>query len=64
MTTGLIRLIAVLLVMLMGWGGYWFYQNFALVDEKTHVGYQGEARYNSLLAAQRFCIPRRAQQKA
>ena len=54
MTTGLIRLIAVLLVMLMGWGGYWFYQNFALVDEKTHLGYQGEARYNSLLAAKRF----------
>ena len=54
MTTGLNRLIVVLLVILIGWGGYWFYQNFALVDEKTDVGYQGEAHYNSLLAAQRF----------
>lgn len=54
MKKGVIRLITVLLVMLMGLGGYWFYQNFALLPEKTYVGFQGEARYNSLLAAQRF----------
>lgn len=54
MKTGAIRLLAVLLVMLMGLGSYWFYQNFSLLPEKTYVGFQGEARYNSLLAAQRF----------
>lgn len=54
MKTGVIRLVAVLLVILMGLGGYWFYQNFALLPEKTYVGFQGEARYNSLLAAQSF----------
>ncbi len=54
MKTIFTRLVWLLLVILMGWIGYWFYQNFALVAEKTNVGYQGEARYNSLLAAQRF----------
>ena len=54
MKTGVIRLFAGLLVILMGLGGYWFYQNFAFLPEKTYVGYQGEARYNALLAAQRF----------
>ena len=47
-------LIAVLLVVLTGSGGYWFYRNFELVSEKVQVGYQGEARDNPLLAATRF----------
>lgn len=47
-------LVVVLLMTLSGWGGYWFYRNFELVSDKVHVGYQGEARYNSLLAAERF----------
>ena len=64
MKTGLMRLIVVLLVMLTGWGGYWFYQNFARVDEKTNVGYQGEARYNSLLASQRFLNTKTSPAKA
>jgi len=33
---------------------YWFSLNFQIVWEKTYVGYQGEAAYNSLLAAQRL----------
>lgn len=46
--------VAILLTVLIGSGGYWFYQNFALVPEKISIGFQGEARYNSLLAAERF----------
>lgn len=32
----------------------WFAQNFERRNERVRVGYQGEARYNYLLAAQRF----------
>ncbi|MHB1246111.1 MAG: DUF4350 domain-containing protein [Sulfuriferula sp.] len=47
-------LVAVLLAVLTGAGGYWFYRNFELVSDKVQVGYQGEARDNPLLAAARF----------
>jgi len=33
---------------------YWFSSNFRIVWEREYVGYQGEAAYNSLLAAQRL----------
>ncbi|OQW95045.1 MAG: hypothetical protein BWK79_03735 [Beggiatoa sp. IS2] len=33
---------------------YWFLENFERVTETKYVGYQGEARYNPLLAAQRL----------
>lgn len=47
-------LIAILFMLLVTAGGYWFYQNFSRVTESTEVGYQGDARYNPLLAAERF----------
>ncbi|MES2367513.1 MAG: DUF4350 domain-containing protein [Pseudomonadota bacterium] len=47
-------LIAVLLAVLTGAAGYWFYRNFELVSDKVQIGYQGEARDNPLLAASRF----------
>jgi hypothetical protein len=42
------------LTVLMAWGGYWFYQNFSLVDQTVRIGFQGEALTNPLLAAERF----------
>ncbi len=38
------------------WIGFWSYNNFQWVNEKIHIGYQGEAKTNSLLAAQRLII--------
>ncbi|MES2000487.1 MAG: DUF4350 domain-containing protein [Pseudomonadota bacterium] len=47
-------LLAALLAALTGCGAYWFYQNFSLVSDTTRIGFQGEARDNPLLAAERF----------
>ena len=38
------------------WAGFWFYNNFKWVDEKVDIGYQGEAKTNSFLAAQRLIV--------
>jgi hypothetical protein len=43
-----------LLTALLALGGYWFYQNFSLVDKTVHIGFQGDALTNPLLAAERF----------
>lgn len=47
-------LITALLAILIGVSTYWFYQNFSLLAETTEIGFQGDARYNPLLVAQRF----------
>lgn len=33
---------------------YWFYNNFNYISETVEIGYQGEARKNPVLAAERF----------
>lgn len=47
-------LVSGLVVILLLLVAYWFVVNFRIVWEKKYVGYQGEAAYNSLLAAQRL----------
>lgn len=47
-------LIVALLLALAGAIGYWFYSNFEKVRKDTEVGFLGAARYNPLLAAQRY----------
>lgn len=47
-------LTTVAVVLLLLAGGIWFYLNFERVTEREEVGYQGEARRNPLLAAQRL----------
>jgi hypothetical protein len=48
------RLATLGLLMLMLALGAWFYFNFESASVRKHVGYQGEARRNSLLAATRL----------
>ncbi len=47
-------LIIALLLALASAIGYWFYSNFERVSKETEVGFLGPARYNPLLAAQRY----------
>lgn len=47
-------LIALLTAALAALGGVYFYQNFEKVPRRHYVGFQGEARSNAWLAAQRF----------
>jgi hypothetical protein len=48
------RLAAFAFAVLVAAGAAWFYFNFERVTEREHVGYQGEARENPLLAATRL----------
>ncbi|ALG68970.1 DUF4350 domain-containing protein [Beggiatoa leptomitoformis] len=43
----------IVIVSLVVWGA-WFLTNYQLVLKQREIGFQGEARYNDLLAAQRF----------
>jgi len=47
-------LIGVLVALICGVCGWWFYNNFAYVDKELRRGYRGEARANQLLAAEFF----------
>jgi len=47
-------LIIALLLTIAGAIGYWFYSNFEKEHKETEVGFLGAARYNPLLAAQRY----------
>ncbi|MGH8681278.1 MAG: hypothetical protein ACREVP_07215, partial [Burkholderiales bacterium] len=44
---------AILAALVLG-GAWWFFTNFERVPEKQWIGYQGEARRNSFLAAERL----------
>lgn len=54
MKRGALFLIGGLLAIVLAGGGVWFYNNFSLVSESVNTGFKGEARFNSLLAAERF----------
>ncbi len=47
-------LATVLLAALIFGGAWWFFTNFERVPERQWIGYQGEARRNSFLAAERL----------
>lgn len=47
-------LLAILVALLIAAGVYWFQTHFEKVKKEIEVGYQGEARNNHLLAAQRY----------
>lgn len=47
-------LVTLLAAVLIGYGVYWFFDNFELVEQERYVGLQGEAARNPLLAAERF----------
>ncbi|MGH8616258.1 MAG: DUF4350 domain-containing protein [Burkholderiales bacterium] len=47
------RLISAVLCVLLAWAAYWFATRFARVTEREHVGFQGEALEDPLLAAGR-----------
>jgi len=50
-----ITILALILVLVLtGFGTYWFYQNFSLVEEEVDSGPSPKARENVLLAAERF----------
>jgi hypothetical protein len=46
--------VSLLATVLMGYGVYWFFENFERVEQERYVGMRGEAARNPLLAAQRF----------
>lgn len=48
--------IVLLLAMSAAAGAAWFYSNFEQVTERIHTGYQGEARLNPWLAAERLIV--------
>ena len=50
------HLIAAVLVLAVGAGGYWLYDGFERVPAKEWVGASGEARLNPFLAAGRFAV--------
>ena len=50
------RMVFVALALVIALGGVWFWFNFERVTVREHVGYQGEARANPLLAAQRLLV--------
>lgn len=54
MKRGALFLLGGLLAIVLAGGGVWFYNNFSLVSEAVNTGFKGEARFNSLLAAERF----------
>lgn len=54
MKKGALFLLGGLLAVALAGGGVWFYNNFSLVSEAVNTGFKGEARFNSLLAAERF----------
>ena len=47
-------LLYILLLLVSLASGYWFYNNFAWVDEEKEVGFQGIAKTNRLLASEFF----------
>lgn len=47
-------LIFALLLAVAGAIGYWFYSNFEKESKEVDIGFLGEARYNPVLAAQRY----------
>ncbi len=49
-----LRPITILVFALIGLCLYWFFANFEYRTETNYVGYRGAARYNALLAAERF----------
>lgn len=50
------HLVAAVLVLAVGAGGYWLYDGFERVPAKEWVGPSGEARLNPFLAAQRLAV--------
>ncbi len=48
------RIILLLLSIVLILISYWFYNNFKIVSESVEIGYEGEARDNPLLAAERL----------
>jgi hypothetical protein len=50
------HLVAAVLVLAVGAGGYWLYDGFERVPAKQWVGPSGEARLNPFLAAQRLAV--------
>ncbi|MEN8218415.1 MAG: DUF4350 domain-containing protein [Pseudomonadota bacterium] len=48
------HIIIILILLSLGIITYWFYNNFERVSETVEIGYQGEARDNPLLAAERL----------
>jgi hypothetical protein len=54
MSTGQRTLIVLLVAVILGYGVYWFFDNFEKVEQQIHVGLRGEAARNPLLAAERF----------
>jgi hypothetical protein len=48
------HIIIILILLAIGIIIYWFYNNFEIVSETVEIGYQGEARDNPLLAAERL----------
>lgn len=47
-------LLGLAVILLGGVVAYWFFTNFEKVSDEINIGFQGEARSNPLLAAQRF----------
>ena len=47
-------LLTLLIMAAFAAAGYWFYTHFEKVKKEIEIGYQGEARSNELLAAQRY----------
>jgi hypothetical protein len=48
------HMVALLGTVLIGYGVYWFFDNFERVEQERYVGLRGEAARNPLLAAQRY----------
>ncbi len=51
-----ILIMGVTIISLSVWVGFWFYNNYQWVNEKSYRGYEGEARTNPLLAVQRLVV--------
>lgn len=47
-------IVTLLATVLIGYGVYWFFDNFEQVEQDRYIGLHGEAAHNSLLAAERF----------
>ena len=49
-----IGFLMLLCLVLLAWGGSWFFHNFERAEQEVRTGYSAEARRNPLLAAERF----------